>query len=390
LLLFASQPNATLLEKFLMKKSLIAFAIFGAFAASASAQSSVTLYGIVDAGVAHKTSQTASGGTGSLESGQLLTSRWGIKGSEDLGDGMKAVFNLESTLFNDTGASGVGFGTAPGGSPLSQAGATTSLFDRLSYVGISSKLGTLLAGRNNMLGVDALAGSDPMNLAHAPTNPNIALASLNAAALYGNFGSNGGGSALRQNNSVKYSLPLNGLGLGGSLMYAFGEKPGDGSANSYKGVSGFFSDGKSVVGATFAKYQDNVGATGLGSTLTQKGMGAKIVIDPTITLKSTYLETTVDTTQRKIAVFGLGVDFNFTPATTFTAAYYDSKQSGPVKGISDQYIAMVKYAFSKRTQAYASFTHTNAGGATGKILALGLVGVSDHANRGVVGMLHAF
>lgn len=373
-----------------MKKSLIAFAILGAFAASASAQSSVTLYGVIDAAVVHKTTQTASGGTGSLDSGQLLTSRWGIKGSEDLGGGLKANFNLEGTLFNDTGAAGVGFGTAAGGSPLSQAGASTSLFDRLSWVGLSGDFGTVTAGRNNMLNIDALAGSDPMGLAHAPTNPNIALAALNIAGLYGNFGANGGGTALRQNNSVKYTTPVNSYGLGGSAMYAFGEQAGNGSANSYKGLSGYFSDGKSVLGATYGKYEDNGLAVGGKSTLTQMGIGMKIVMDDKITIKATYAETKVDTTQRKITVFGAGIDYALTPATTLTGAYYDSKMSGLAKGLSDQYVAMAKYAFSKRTTAYASFTHVNSGGLAGKTLALGLTPLGDHANRALVGVLHAF
>lgn len=377
-----------------MKKSLIAFAIFGAFAASASAQSSVTLYGIIDAAVVHKTSQTASGGTGSLDAGQLATSRWGIKGSEDLGGGLKANFNLEGTLANDTGAVGAGFGPNAAGSPLAQSGnASTSMFDRLSWVGLSGDFGAVTAGRNNMLAIDALAGADPMSLAHAPSNPNVALIALNSAGLYGNFGANTGGSGLRQNNSVKYTTPVNKFGLGGSAMYAFGEKAGDGSANTYKGLSGYFSDGKSIVGLTFAKYQDNVGFSGGGSTLTQMGIGAKIVMDAKVTIKGTYAETKVDTTQRKIAVFGLGIDYALTPAVTLTGAYYDSKMSGNLaayKGISDQYLAIVKYAFSKRTTAYASLTHVNAGGASGKSLALNLVGVSDHANRALVGVMHAF
>lgn len=384
-----------------MKKSLIAFAIFGAFAASASAQSSVTLYGIIDAAVVHKTSQTASGGTGSLDAGQLLTSRWGIKGSEDLGGGLKANFNLEGTLGNDTGAVGAGFGTPPTGSTANtQAGYATSTFDRLSWVGLSGDFGAITAGRNNMLAIDALASADPMSLAHAPSNPNIMLSALNSAGLYGNFGANGSGSALRQNNSVKYTTPVNKFGLGGSAMYAFGEKAGDGSANTYKGLSGYFSDGKSIVGLTFAKYQDNVGFSGGGSTLTQMGIGAKIVMNAKVTIKGTYAETKVDTSQRKIAVFGAGIDYAMTPAVTLTGAYYDSKMSGPAKGRSDQFIALAKYAFSKRTTAYASLTHVNLSEKAGQTsaakaqvsgLALSLIGSGfDHANRVAVGMLHAF
>lgn len=374
-----------------MKKSLIAFAIFGAFAASASAQSSVTLYGIIDAAVVHKTTQTVAGGTGTLESGFLGTSRWGIKGSEDLGGGLKANFNLEGTLANDTGAVGAGFDTAAGGSPLSQAGATNSVFDRLSWVGLSGGFGEVTMGRNNMLAINALAGADPMGLAHPATNPNLYFSALNGAPFFGNFGTNKGGSALRQNNSVKYSTPVNQYGLGGSAMYGFGEKAGDGSANSYKGLSGYFSDGKSIVGVNFAKMQDGVGFSGGGATLTQSGFGAKIVMSDMITIKGTYAQTKVDTTQRKIAVFGIGMDYAMTPMTTLTGAYYDTKMSGATKGRSDQFVAIAKYAFSKRTIAYASATHVNVDTKANAALAIGIIGAGfDHANRFGVGMQHSF
>ena len=374
-----------------MKKSLIAFAIFGAFAANASAQSSVTLYGIIDAAVVHKTTQTVAGGTGTLESGFLGTSRWGIKGSEDLGGGLKANFNLEGTLANDTGAVGAGFGTAAGGSPLSQAGATNSVFDRLSWVGLSGDFGEVTMGRNNMLAINALAGADPMGLAHPATNPNLYFSALNGAPFFGNFGTNGGGSALRQNNSVKYTTPVNSFGLGGSAMYGFGEKAGDGSANSYKGLSGYFSDGKSIVGVNFAKMQDGVGFSGGGATLTQSGFGAKIVMDDKVTIKGTYAQTKVDTTQRKIAVFGIGMDYALTPVVTLTGAYYDTKLSGAAKGRSDQFVAIAKYAFSKRTIAYASATHVNVDTKANAALAIGIIGAGfDHANRFGVGMSHSF
>src|SRR5450830_995671 len=78
-------------------------------ASLAQAQSTVTLYGIVDAAVMSTTNQ-AGGTKNEVAAGALSTSRWGFKGSEDLGGGLKANFNLESTLANDTGAGGNAFG----------------------------------------------------------------------------------------------------------------------------------------------------------------------------------------------------------------------------------------------------------------------------------------
>src|SRR5437868_4555135 len=72
---------------------------------SAHAQSNVQLYGLLDMGVGITTNATPAGGNLSqVSSGGMNTSRWGIKGSEDLGGGLKAVFQLESGIIMDTGA----------------------------------------------------------------------------------------------------------------------------------------------------------------------------------------------------------------------------------------------------------------------------------------------
>src|ERR1700693_1147160 len=88
-----------------MKKSLLALAVLGAFAASAQAQSSVTIYGILDTGVAYqnKVMKTGPGATGngsvfSVQSGIVSGSRFGFKGSEDLGGGLKANFQFEAGI----------------------------------------------------------------------------------------------------------------------------------------------------------------------------------------------------------------------------------------------------------------------------------------------------
>ena len=94
-----------------MKKTLIAFAALSALAGIAQAQSSVTLYGVADAYLASvKTENKVGAVTTSLtqtkiDSGGHNGSRWGLRGSEDLGGGLKAIFQLESGFNIDTGAS---------------------------------------------------------------------------------------------------------------------------------------------------------------------------------------------------------------------------------------------------------------------------------------------
>jgi len=94
-----------------MKKSLIALAVLAASGA-AMAQSSVTLYGIADVWVGNlKASEVAANPAGMtmLQSGGVSTSRWGVRGSEDLGGGLKAIFTLEQGFSADDGTSAGGF-----------------------------------------------------------------------------------------------------------------------------------------------------------------------------------------------------------------------------------------------------------------------------------------
>ncbi|EGD02685.1 outer membrane protein, (porin), partial [Burkholderia sp. TJI49] len=78
-----------------MKKTLIFAALSGAFVATAHAQSSVTLYGLIDAGITYTNNQ---GGHSAWQetSGSINGSRWGLRGTEDLGGGLKAIFTLEN------------------------------------------------------------------------------------------------------------------------------------------------------------------------------------------------------------------------------------------------------------------------------------------------------
>jgi predicted porin len=120
-----------------MKKSLIALAALSAFATAAQAQSSVTVYGIVDTsyGVSESkaTSGTVTKTTSAGQDGQLAGSRLGFRGTEDLGGGNSAIFQIE-----------IGLNTTEGGLQTMNSGGT----NRNSFVGLQSKtMGTLKAGR---------------------------------------------------------------------------------------------------------------------------------------------------------------------------------------------------------------------------------------------------
>ena len=132
-----------------MKKTVIAAAVLAASAGAAQAQN-VTIYGIVDTGLEYQSKvATASGDDSrfSMQNGGILPSIWGFKGSEDLGGGLKAVFNLEGDFGADTG--GARFGGA------------LMLFGRQANVGLSGGFGTVLLGRQYSPAILAELGTDP-------------------------------------------------------------------------------------------------------------------------------------------------------------------------------------------------------------------------------------
>ena len=220
-----------------MKKTLIALAALGAMA-GAHAQSTVTLYGLLDGNIQSfktnilvpATATTAatiqSARQTKIESGGLNGSRWGMRVSEDIGGGMAVVGNLESGLNLDTGASGQG----------------GLLFGRRANAGISSSsFGTLVIGRNSSSYDDVSADHAMMGASiFDPSNTNNGNDTTKAAAISSNGNAVGSvvtatgavnflnrntswvGFNTRFNNSVKYSTP-NFSGFSGSAMYAFGE-----------------------------------------------------------------------------------------------------------------------------------------------------------------------
>lgn len=191
-----------------MKKTFIALALPAVscvFASAASAQSSVTVYGIVDTGIAIENGGST-GSVSKLTSGMASGSRLGFKGSEDLGSGLSAFFLLESGINVDTGSSGQG----------------GLMFGRQAYVGLKGDFGTLSAGRQYTPEYLTLAFADPFVTGMAGDAANIM--------------PNSGNGASRMDNTVKYVTPAYN-GLTAELAYGFGEVAGDTSASRQIGAS---------------------------------------------------------------------------------------------------------------------------------------------------------
>lgn len=131
-----------------MKKHLIALAALTA-ATSALAQSSVTLYGNLDVSLAReqvKPFGEKSTTVTNLESGRMTESYFGLRGTEDLGGGLKAVFKLESEIAVDNGAA---------------VGGSSNFFGRNAYVGVAGEFGSVVVGRRESLSKEETTKFNP-------------------------------------------------------------------------------------------------------------------------------------------------------------------------------------------------------------------------------------
>lgn len=190
-----------------MQKKIIALAVAGLASTAAFAQTNVTIYGVADAAVTYINTNGGAAGNGrdqlNVNSGQLAGSRLGFKGSEDLGNGLKAIFVLEYALNIDQNT-GVGAGAATG---------TSGLQARQQLVGLSTKAGDVTLGRQYApgyytLAMDALLASPGLSVVDA------AQAQVGASIR--------GTSPSRWNNAINYKT-ANWGGFSGQVIYSAGE-----------------------------------------------------------------------------------------------------------------------------------------------------------------------
>lgn len=249
-----------------MKKLFVLSAVTLACCA-AQAQTTVTLFGVVDLNL----QQTKAGDakTTQVNNGGLSTSRIGFRGTEDLGGGMSAGFWLEASLNPDTGE-GRNTNTInqPSGSVAGPAGTTGIKFDRVAYVSLASKgIGELRLGHDFIPTHWSSIYFDPFNANGLARAGNLTFAGVTSAPL---------STAITASNSISYWLPPNIGGVYGEVMVALGENASD-SPNSHDGnLAGFrlgYASGpfdvavamtktKNVESATIGKYTHaNIGGT---------------------------------------------------------------------------------------------------------------------------------
>jgi GBP family porin len=322
-------------------------------AGAAHAQSSVTLYGLIDAGITYTSNQ---GGAHNVQetSGAVNGSRWGLRGSEDLGGGLKAIFTLEN-----------GFSIATG--KLGQNGLE---FGRQAFVGLSSdQYGAVTLGRQYDSVVDYLAplaltgtGSGGTQAAHPFDNDNL-------------------DNSFRINNSVKYSS-VNYGGLKFGTLYGFSNDAGGFATNRAYSAGASYNYGPLNVAAGYLELNkagtsyNSSGAVTSDATFTagtQRTYGAGLnyafgpatfgfVFTQTHLYNASSIGASASGTSSGLTLTGGGASFtnyevnaryNITPAWSLSAAY--TFTDAHLDGVSpkyNQFSLQTAYALSKRTDIY--------------------------------------
>lgn len=397
-----------------MKKSLIAVAVLGAFAGAAHAadqsQPNVTIYGILDVGVAQMTNAgnfsnfvTGAVPTGSANSARIGTvrgmmnggesqTRLGLKGSEDLGGGYKAFFQLENAFSLGNGqiaTSGLAGGGGNNPAMVADTSLNGQLFNRMALVGISGEeMGAFSFGRQYNLALDVIGsvggGYDPVNAQM--------FSPINFSGFYG-----GGGETdnARVDNAIKYAKSFGKIKV--NAMYGMGGVATHTSARSntqlnvgYEGdqfgveaVALHASDTTALSAGTAGTNNVNVTFVNLDSEM----LAARYTVAEPVTLKAGYERVKISAPtnynadsqmtqiygynigtnaafvgQKIVNVYWLGANITTSEASKLSLGIYDAKTpaytgTGSVAGATgdDRYYSIMwEYNLSKKTNFYAA------------------------------------
>ena len=350
------------MQKSFVKNSLaLACLVVCAPAAFAQQSTSVQLYGIVDAAVRH-TNNEGAGGDSSLTKmigGGMSQSRWGINVNEDLGGGLKAIANLEHRFLADSGTS-----------------AAPNYFQQ-SWLGLQGGLGRLTVGRQYNILFDLVTStysSFPYSPYMEAYKPEIGM-SLGA----------------RANNMLKYTAEFG--PVRGALQYSFSEKDVTPNPTNARTAGGYlrYSDQGVSVGAGYQNYQLPQGAKieawTVGGSYRMNALylnlgygrnkleGTPGPLDAAVVQSMWSGDTNGGFTRgaaNQREMYKVGFGYQFTPAVNAGLHYYHAKQTGSGaaadNGKTDFIVALVDYAFSKRTDAYFGVDYTKIKGGSAIVL----------------------
>jgi GBP family porin len=323
-----------ILENSVMKKTLLAAAALVAVSGSALAQSSLTIYGVVDASLESVKLNDKS--LTRVSSDNYATSRLGFKGTEDLGGGLKAIFALETAVKADTGANG---------------GGTARFWDRAAWVGLAGGFGDLRLGRIDS-SIGALAGNTA--ILGAQGYDDLRIANTWAANKY-----------RRLDNAITYTLPTLVSGLTAQFQYslasgtssAVGTETANVDTGKTFGLSVQYVAGPYAAGAGYLEAK----ADATGSYKDSAALAYASYDFGMLKLTGYYDVDSRSTLAKRKEVLGLKVAVPFSPAFSLTAGVSQVRNAANSAGKDDATIVALKgvYTLSKRTAVYGLLTNVD-------------------------------
>ncbi|CAB3797919.1 Outer membrane porin protein 32 [Paraburkholderia caffeinitolerans] len=357
-------------------KHFIAAGLTGICAVSSAwAQSSVTLYGSLDAGVAY-ISNVGGQSKWMMEQGNTQPDRWGLRGQEDLGSGLKAIFQLENGFYTNTGA---------------MAKANT-LFNRQAFVGLTSdKFGSLTLGHQTPFSFDVL---DPFSTAY--------LGQSWYAFHPGNIDELADTGVVPYDNSVKYRSPT-WYGFSAGAMLGFGNTTNF-STGRTMGFSLSYANGPFKAGATWSNehdrsvaiattgivptFQGQPSATYMADKVENMGAGASYSFGKLL-VHGLYTRTKLESNGHSdtFQSYDAGANYQFTAFNSVVGGAATSTLDG--RRWTQVMIGDV-YSLSKRTQVYVNALYERANSEANA--AFFTAGVSSGRNQAIVlaGIHHSF
>lgn len=339
-----------------MKRCILGLAMLAPLTGLVHAQSNVTISGTVDGGVRYQTNADAAGNhrvsmgsNGYYSSNKLLFS-----GSEDLGDGNKLGFVLESGFNLGTGA---------------LDNTTNTLFNRQAFIQLDGSAGSLSMGRQYTISHDFILVYDPFGFHYTPLIP------LTRAS-----------SGTRFNNDLKYAGTFGPIKL--ELENSFGENADGFNKGAARGVGLQYNAGSLVFGAVYNRrnilvgtvfHDDNYYLVGAAYELGPLKISGGYMSDEVVNQAPAGNTVTRDS-------FG-GVSYRLTSAFTLTGGYYLTDAPSDKARRRGLAIVGLDYALSRRTKLYGEVDYTRYRNAV--VSTLNTVG-APHQTAFTVGLNHRF
>jgi len=338
-----------------MKKSLVALAVLAASGA-AMAQSSVTLYGVVDTWAASVKKENLVVGSPTATNPQIgqgnsLTqtvlnaggnngTRWGLKGAEDLGGGLSAIFQLEAGVNHDVGSAGQG-GLA---------------FGRHAWAGFQGSFGAVRFGRMPTAFDDAQGLSDSGWDGTFAAAQNVFRTVGNSGGVLGADGAAAVGYTIRSNNTIKFTSNTY-SGFAAAVSYALGEdKTLTTDATSITAINATYANGPLGVQVAY-QVEDIVNTVALPADKKYTRVGANYTFG-NLVAKFTYgkMNNVANVDGGDTTEYHIGADYNLSPAVQLTAGYAksdDNAKLGDAKRTA--YSIGAKYTLSKTANIYGAY-----------------------------------